>query len=152
MTYQVTKTYGHDLGISACFRQHAAKSHCAYLHGYALSFSMTFEADTLNDQNWVIDFGGMKEIKELLQSLFDHKLLVAEDDPHLDYISSLGGIGVADIVVLPATGCEAFADYVATAIINWLLQNGHAPRVVLAHLTVAEHGANAATWINGGLL
>jgi 6-pyruvoyltetrahydropterin/6-carboxytetrahydropterin synthase len=151
MTFQVTKTYGFDLGISACFRQHFAKSHCSFLHGYALSFSMTFEADELNAQNWVIDFGGFKSIKEVIQNLFDHKLLVAEDDPHKDTICALAQDGIADVVVLPATGCEAFAGYVALHVIDWLRDNGEAPRVHLAHLTVAEHGANAATWFPGDL-
>ena len=43
MGWQVTKTYGHDLGLSCCFRQWGASSHCRFLHGYALSFSFTFE-------------------------------------------------------------------------------------------------------------
>jgi 6-pyruvoyltetrahydropterin/6-carboxytetrahydropterin synthase len=41
----VKKTYGHELGLSACFRQHRAKSHCRFLHGYPLSFTFTFAAD-----------------------------------------------------------------------------------------------------------
>lgn len=147
--YQVVKTYGHDLGISACFRQWRAKSHCAFLHGYALSFQLTFESATLNDQNWVIDFGGLKEIKELIFGCFDHKLLVAEDDPELDTISSLAGLGIADVVVLPATGCEAFALYVAKEIERWLFEHEHGGRVRLARLTVAEHSGNAATYIAG---
>lgn len=147
--YQVTKTYGHDLGISACFRQHTAKSHCARLHGYALAFSLTFEAADLNEQNWVIDFGSMRPVKELLQELFDHKLLVAEDDPHKDTICALAQDGIADVVVLPSTGCEAFAGYTAVAIIDWLREIGEAPRVELISVTVSEHGANSATWIAG---
>ena len=28
-----TKTYGHDLGLSAAFRQWRAESHCRLIHG-----------------------------------------------------------------------------------------------------------------------
>ena len=61
MRYQSTKTFGHDLGISCAFRQwRATHSHCSKIHGYALSVTMVFEANTLDDRNWVMDFGGFK--------------------------------------------------------------------------------------------
>jgi hypothetical protein len=47
MTYQVTKTYGHELGLSCVFRQHRANTHCKHLHGYALAFDIVFEAKHL---------------------------------------------------------------------------------------------------------
>lgn len=151
--YQSTKTYGHDLGLSACFRQHrATHSHCSYLHGYALSFKFVFEAKTLDDKNWVQDFGGLKELKELLVNTFDHKLVVAYDDPQVDYIASLSGMGIADVLVLPAVGCEAFAKIAfdfAKKILHrdqpdpWLQE----PRVRVLSCECAEHGANSAIYI-----
>ena len=44
MNYVSTKTYGHEVGLSCAFRQHKADSHCAKLHGYALSVKVEFEA------------------------------------------------------------------------------------------------------------
>lgn len=114
MTYRVTKTYGHELGLSACFRQwRAFHSHCRFLHGYALSFTFDFESESLDLRNWVIDFGGLKPIKEWLTSTFDHSFAVAQDDPDLELFRSLakGANGkTADIILLPAVGCEAFAE------------------------------------------
>ena len=55
--FKSTKTYGHDLGFSAAFRQWRADSHCKYIHGYALAFRFEFEADELDVRNWVVDFG-----------------------------------------------------------------------------------------------
>ena len=41
--WRSTKTYGHEEGLSCCFRQwRATHSHCRLLHGYALSFRLTF--------------------------------------------------------------------------------------------------------------
>ena len=34
--YRSSKTYGHEIGLSAAFRQWRAQSHCRLIHGYAL--------------------------------------------------------------------------------------------------------------------
>lgn len=81
MAYLSTKTYGHEVGLSATFRQWRAKSHCRLLHGYSLSFRFEFEANTLDDKNLVVDFGGLKELRAILEGTFDHKTVVAADDP-----------------------------------------------------------------------
>ena len=70
-TFRSTKTFGHHLGLSACFRQHRAESHCRLLHGYALQIKLTFEADTLDVRNWVVDFGALKPLRKRFEELFD---------------------------------------------------------------------------------
>ena len=40
-----------------------------------------FESDTLDDRNWVMDFGGLKAFKDWAEYMFDHTLVVAQDDP-----------------------------------------------------------------------
>jgi len=139
----VTKTYGHDLGLSCVFRQWRARSHCSKLHGYALSFEITFSARELDENGWVIDFGSLKPIKRHLEDTFDHKLIVAQDDPHLKVLREFAENDVVDMIVLPATGCEAFAKYVFNWVLRWLDKT---PRVSIVSVTVREHGANAATY------
>ncbi len=142
----VTKTYGHELGLSACFRQWKADSHCAKWHGYPLKFAFTFACVELNDKNWVIDFGSLKPIKQWLEDTFDHKLLVAHDDPHLELIFSLEEKGLADVVIVQDTGCEAFARLAFHAIEDWLCKAGHSPKVWLQRVEVAEHGGNSVMY------
>jgi 6-pyruvoyltetrahydropterin/6-carboxytetrahydropterin synthase len=148
MRYRSTKTYGHEIGLSACFRQHAATSHCSQLHGYALAVHLEFEADDLNELNWVVDFGSLKPIKAYLQDTFDHKLLVASDDPKLDELCQLAGLGLADVLVVQATGCEAFAQMIYYYVDNWLShrEDNSDGRVRLRHVSVREHGANSASY------
>lgn len=147
MKYRSTKTYGHEIGLSCCFRQHRAESHCRFLHGYALAVRLEFEATELDYRNWVVDFGSLKSLKGMLENTFDHKLVIAEDDPFLDEIAGLASFGAADVVVLPDVGCEKFAEYIAGATDTWLQSNGYAPRVRLVSVEVKEHGANSAIYI-----
>lgn len=144
--YRSSKTYGHDIGLSSCFRQWRADSHCKLLHGYALSVHLEFEAETLDVRNWVVDFGSLKSFKQQLQDTFDHKLLVARDDPQFEEIRALGPLGLADVVEVEATGCEAFAKLIFNGAELWLMDNGYTPRVRMHHVTVREHGANSATY------
>lgn len=146
MPYQSTKQFGHDLGLSCCFRQWRAESHCNQLHGYAIAIRLVFEAEELDVRNWVVDFGSLKSLKQMFVDTFDHKLLVAEDDPDKDEICALAGMGIADVIVVPAVGCEKFAEYVFGATEVWLQSNGYTPRVKLISAEVCEHGANSAIY------
>ena len=90
MTYYSTKTYGHNIGLSAVFRQpNADHSHCHLLHGYSLAFKFTFGCKDLDNKNWAVDFGGLKPLKKWLENSFDHKLVLDKNDPHMDKFKEL---------------------------------------------------------------
>lgn len=146
MAFRSTKTYGHEAGLSACFRQWRAESHCRLLHGYALSVRVEFEADELDCRNWVVDFGSLKSFKGWLEDTFDHTMLVAEDDPKKEDLFLLQAAGLARIVTVEATGCEAFAKLIYEAAEIWLHDNGYTPRCRIKSVEVREHGANSAIY------
>lgn len=144
MIYKSTKTYGHDLGLSCAFRQWKAESHCRFLHGYAVAVRFVFATNELDIRNWTVDFGSLKSLKGWLEGMFDHKTLVAENDPHIDWFIEADRRGIIDMIEVPATGCEKFAEMIFEATEVWLKDNGYAPRVWLESVEVKEHGANSA--------
>jgi len=145
MTYRVIKTYGNERGLSCAFRQWRAESHCRLIHGYSLGFRFTFEAETLDDKNWVYDFGDMGFVKEFLEDNFDHILMIASDDPRKQDLYNLDGI--AEIRELPVVGCEAFAEYVYSYV-NQEVEQQTTGRVKLVSVECFEHGANSALFGN----
>lgn len=151
MTFKSTKTYGHDIGLSCAFRQWKAPSHCRFIHGYALSVRLEFAAEELDHLNWVVDFGNLKPLKQKIVDTFDHKLIVAQDDPMLTELIALQGFGLAEVVILPHTGCERFAEHIANMAREWLVEAGYSPRCRLSKVEVAEHGANSAIWEPSGV-
>jgi 6-pyruvoyltetrahydropterin/6-carboxytetrahydropterin synthase len=145
--FKSVKTFGHEVGLSCCFRQwRATHSHCSKLHGYALSLQIEFEANTLDERNWVVDFGGVKDLKESLQQVFDHTLVIAQDDPLISTFRELHLAKACDLVVLPNVGCEAFAEHVFNMATQWLKNHRMTDRVRISRVTVAEHGANSAVY------
>jgi len=145
--YLSTKTFGHNLGISTAFRQwRATHSHCSFIHGYALEVTMIFGTDQLDDKNWCVDFGGLKEIKKWLEDSFDHKMVVAKDDPELAWFEEGAQKGVLDLVIVDNVGCEKFAELIANKVEDWLYEKDTecTQRVSLVSVEVREHGANSA--------
>lgn len=151
MTYLSTKTFGHEVGLSACFRQwRSTHSHCQYLHGYALAVTIRFEAQDLDGRQWVVDFGGLGQLKAKLVNTFDHKTVVAEDDPALPWLKQGHAAGYLDLVIVPAVGCERFARLVWDMADQWLTDNDLALRCRVAEVEVREHGANSAVYRPSG--
>ena len=159
--YYSTKTYGNDRGLSCAFRQwRSTHSHCSLIHGYSIGIKLIFKSETLDERNWVMDFGGLKEFKNWAEHMFDHTMLVAEDDPYLETFKKLDDIeggfdnnGIVDLRVVPAVGCEAFAkqayDKMAAIIERrkaepnlWIIN----PNVKLVSVEVFEHAGNSAIY------
>lgn len=142
--FHSSKTYRHSIGLSGAFRQWRAESHCRFIHGYSLQVHFDFFATELDVRNWVVDFGSLKSLKSMLESTFDHKTLVAFDDPELAWFQEAHKRGVIDMVIVPATGCEMFAALIFETTEQWLSDNGYSPRVNLQRVEVHEHEANSA--------
>lgn len=147
MPFQSTKKYGHNVGLSCAFRQHRADSHCRFLHGYALAFEFTFESDELDVRNWCVDFGGLKSLKGLLENTFDHKTIVAEDDPEIEWFREGQRRGVLELVEVPAGGSEMFAFMAFEVASQWLKDAGYGERVRLMKVQCWEHEANSASFV-----
>ena len=139
-----SKKYGHERGLSAAFRQWRADSHCRFVHGYSLEFEYVFGASELDENNWVVDFGGLKEIEDWLKQNFDHKTLVAIDDPMYKIFEEMDEKQVIRMVPVESTGCEMFAK-MAMQYANDLIGRLYGDRCWVESVTVREHGANSAT-------
>jgi 6-pyruvoyltetrahydropterin/6-carboxytetrahydropterin synthase len=141
-------------GYSTCFRQWRAEdTHCKFLHGYAVSFRVWFEGE-LDHRNWVWDFGGMKRSKgkigvlspkDYFSYLLDHTTIIAEDDPYLKMFQQMDEDGIIQLRILPATGCERFAEYLYN-VINTFLKEETSGRVRATKVEVYEHERNSASY------
>jgi len=149
--YQSTKVFD---GFSCVFRQWRADgTHCKYIHGYGVSFKVWFEGD-LDHKNWVWDFGGMKRAKGTIDGMnpkawmdhmFDHTMIIAEDDPFIESFKLMGQAGAAQVRILPAVGAEKFAEYVYNKLQEFIDQETEG-RVKVVRVEFMEHGKNSAIY------
>ena len=152
MSFISTKVFD---GFSCVFRQWRAEgTHCKYLHGYGVSFKVWFKGE-LDEKNWVWDFGGMKRAKGTIDGMnpkawmdhmFDHTMVVAEDDPFLESFKRMDEAGVVQLRVVPHVGAERFAQYVYQKL-NTFVQEETEGRVKVIKVEFMEHGKNSAIYV-----
>lgn len=107
---QSTKRYEN---LPCAHRQWRHDGNCALVHGYSRSFEFIFAAETLDKCGFAVDFGQLKWLKDWLEHMFDHTLLLMPDDPLLDHFRALEAAGAADIRLMPyGVGMEGSAQMV----------------------------------------
>lgn len=113
-TYKYVMTKEYVQAFPCAYRQWRANSHCNVIHGYSFTIKLFFGSDKLDVRNWTygMDYGGLKELKKILEDQFDHTLLVAEDDPELETFKLLEKKGMAKLTILPKVGCEGLSDMI----------------------------------------
>lgn len=135
-----------ELG-SCAFRQWRAEhSHCKFLHGYQLKAKFWFGGESLDEKNWIVDFGGLKQLKEILQHQFDHTTCVAADDPELEMFMEMDKRRIIQLRIMPkGVGIERTAEFVwkaADEFVKQLTNN----RCWCEKVEVFEHEDNSATY------
>ena len=81
--------------------------------------------------------------KEWMDFMFDHTLIVAEDDPYAKAFAQMHDAGVAQVRFIPATGAEKFAEYIFNKLNEFVFPETDG-RVRVTKVKFMEHGKNAA--------
>lgn len=133
-------------GFPCTHRQWRATSHCKFVHGYSREFYFEFASNELTPEMWVMDFGGLKNVKAWLDDMFDHTFLASDDDPYLETFKNLDSEGVIQLRVLPNAGMEGTAKFVYEKVSLMVdeLTNG---RVWITKVEVRENEKNSAMYI-----
>ena len=131
---------------STAFRQWRADSHCKLIHGYRLQCKLWFTAEELDDKNWIYDFGGCKEIKNILEKQYDHTTVVAADDPELDTFKLKSEKGMIDLrIAEKGVGIERIAEWVYENANKFVTEQTN-NRVRIVKVEVWEHEGNSAIY------
>ncbi|WP_119344285.1 6-pyruvoyl trahydropterin synthase family protein [Facilibium subflavum] len=150
MIYRVEKYLD---GFSTCFRQwNATDSHCRFLHGYAIAFKLHFKSTTLDVHNWVWDFGWLKDqsfqidgmtTKQWFSYMFDHTVVLAENDPALERFKQLAQDGIIQLRTVPFFSCEGIAEFVLKTL-SPMISKASNQRAQLYRVDVLENNKNMA--------
>lgn len=153
--YQSTKIFdNYSISIRQWKAQH---SHCQLLHGYALKFKVWFASNDpdinrqLDDMNWIVDFGGFKSkpvgngLKDWMNDMFDHTLLIEKDDPYKDLFETMAMEGICKVHFLDKMGAESLARLVCEKF-NEVLKTTDAGRCKVIRVECFENDKNSAIW------
>lgn len=146
-TFYSTKRIG---PISTGHRQWRDDGHCKWAHGYGRYVKLTFGCHSLDDKMWCMDFGGLKWVKQWLEEQWDHRMLIASDDPLLPEWYELHDKGGININVMDVTkghgpgiegSCKFVYDYISRKVLV-----STASRVWVESVEIFEHENNSAIY------
>ncbi|MFT6070438.1 MAG: 6-pyruvoyltetrahydropterin/6-carboxytetrahydropterin synthase [Bacteriovoracaceae bacterium] len=132
-------------GFPCTHRQWKADSHCKFVHGYSREFYFEFACTTFTREGWVVDFGGLKEVKAWLDHMFDHTFLAADDDPYLEKFVQMEKDGIIQLRTFDNIGMEGTARYVFHKV-NEMIKKGSNDRAWLQRIEVRENEKNSAIY------
>jgi 6-pyruvoyltetrahydropterin/6-carboxytetrahydropterin synthase len=124
----------------------ANSKRCSFVHGYQLKAKFWFECTHLDEKNWCVDFGALKELEAALKHQFDHTLCIAQDDPLLNEFKSLHEKGGCDLRVMEAVGIERTAEWCFN-LSNEYIKKVTDQRCWVSRVEVWEHDRNSAVVI-----
>jgi len=84
-----------------------------------------------------------KQPKAWMDHMFDHTMIIAEDDPWIDAFRQMDEAKVSQVRIIPATGAEKFAEYIYNKL-NEFVKTETDNRVRVIKVKFMEHGKNAA--------
>lgn len=138
--------------ISTGHRQWRDEGHCRWAHGYGRYVKFTFACTTLDDKMWCMDFGDLKWVKKWLEDQWDHRMLIASDDPLLDTWKQLHeadgiNLNIMDVTKGHGPGIEASCKFVFDNI-NPKIKEMTDGRVWIDMVEIYEHEFNSAFYVN----
>jgi len=147
--YYSTKRIG---PISTGHRQWRDEGHCRWAHGYGRYIKFTFACKTLDDKMWCMDFGDLKWVKKWLEEQWDHRMLIASDDPLLERWREMHDVGGISLNIMDVTkgwgpGIEASCKFVFDNI-NPKIKETTNDRVWIHRIEIFEHEFNSAIYLN----
>lgn len=128
-------------------RQPSHPGHCHLIHGHNWGFEFEFACHTLSPEGFVVDFGGLKWLREFLDRRFDHTLVLNADDPSLPLFRDLERASLCKLHVVPNCGAEGLARHLLDGInVDLQYSESYSARGVhLVRVTVYEDTRNSAT-------
>ncbi len=142
MHHTITKTYSN---LKAAHRQWRHHGHCSKVHGENWTFRITFGCKALDYMQFVVDFGELREVYGHMMDMFDHTLLIDQDDPKVEFFKQMKAEGLANVVFVPNANAEGLAKLVYE-MADTLMTKRHAGRVHVVKVECCEDEKNTATY------
>jgi 6-pyruvoyltetrahydropterin/6-carboxytetrahydropterin synthase len=137
-----SKSY-RDIPLS--HRQPLHSGRCSRLHGHSWAITLTFEAQELDENGFIIDFGDLHFIKDWIDLNLDHATALKKSDPMREECEKLEEMGLLKILWLDSASCEGIAQFLYH-IFQPMIEEKTQDRVRLQSLLLEEDSKNSATF------
>lgn len=145
MKTTITKRYEN---LKAAHRQWKHPGHCSKVHGENWAFDITFQSDKTDSCGFVVDFGRLRGLRAALEDMFDHTLLIDEDDPELMRFTQLFADNLCKLRVVESCSAEGLAELVFSIACNVITldEDMRSRGVSVVKVVCYEDNKNSATF------
>lgn len=140
--YRIKKQF---TGYPFAHRQHTHGGHCKQVHGHNWDFEICLEAEELDENGFVYDFGNFGWLKRWLEETFDHTILINKDDPEINTFRVLDG-KVLNLIEVESCSSEGIAKMVYEKIQERIKAHKSHRNVKLVYVVVQEDTNNSAQY------
>ena len=92
-------------------RQPKHPGHCSRIHGHNWAIKITFEADEVDENGFVVDFGELHYISDWIDEHLDHACAFSASDPHRSKIEELAKLKLVQPLFIEDASCEGLAKH-----------------------------------------
>lgn len=131
---------------------------CSYIHGYTKTFDIVFGCNSLDEFNWVYDYGTtstgeertMTSLKKFINETLDHGVTTDSEDPMLSKLYEMHDLELIKLFVIPVENgqsgsIEGLCRYIYNEFDNQIRRETN-NRVWIESVTVHEHHKNSSTY------
>ena len=124
--------------IPFAHRQPNHDGHCRFIHGHNWEITLTFTADQLDVNNFVIDFGKLKYLKKWIDDHLDHACVLNNNDPILQQVQDAPFF---KLLLVEDSSCEGLAQFLFNEFQKLVRENEHG-RVQILKIMLKEDQKN----------
>lgn len=136
-----SKTYA---DIPFAHRQPKHDGHCAWIHGHNWTLQLTFGCEQTDENDFVLDFGKLKYLRQWIETHLDHAFVYNEDDCESARLVAAHPELFKPYVV-KSCSCEGLARHIFE-VFDALVREQSAGRAWLVQVTLSEDARNSATY------
>ena len=103
-----SKTYS-DIPLG--HRQPLHKGRCAFIHGHNWEIKITFEANEVDENGFVVDFGELHYLADWIDENLDHACAFSASDPQRAKIEELVELNLVKPLWIDNVSCEGLAKH-----------------------------------------
>ncbi len=144
MTTTCSKRF-HDIPFAHRAPDH--DGHCAWLHGHNWAIEVTFACAKRDECGFVIDFGKLKFLKQWIDDVLDHAMVLNRSDDVARYLRCFPNTTIAKVTLVSDCSCEGLAEFILGQW-NDLVKGKTKGRAWIDRITLYEDSKNWATAIN----
>jgi len=140
-----TKSY---YNYPCAHRQYRHDGNCSKVHGYSRSFHFVFGVQTFTKEGFAVDYGDLGELKDHLDYMYDHTLILDENDPFMADFRKLEANGACDIRTQPmGPGMEGTAHYLCEWADSYIRKKTKG-RAWVVSVEARENDKNSSIYMN----